>query len=256
MTQTVLQKIKGQFASLLIEVRSAMEAHQVKMVDVHQFLVTFFQDDSHIPEVSNLAKLFNIITEAKLWRYDHYGPLKELAKRFLPDSDPVCTHVDEYKSRLSGFYTTTRIIEFINLSELEETEENSHQLQSTFNPENYKKYYHKLTITLKLDRKIKLSNMTLDYVNTLWNALVEEFNLPPLTVVIEKIVKGSLKITWLILPHIARKIATTGRSLRAIKFYQCYSIVQVAIDDNISTTILYDEQWFVSIRVIVETIMY
>ena len=99
--------------------------------------------------------------------------------------------------------------------------------------------------------------MTLDYVNTLWNALVEEFNLPPLTVVIEKIVKGSLKITWLILPHIARKIATTGRSLRAIKFYQHYSIVQVSIDDNISITILYNEQWFVSILLIlhVETII-
>ena len=245
MTQTILQKIKSQFASLLIEVRSAMEAHQVKMEDVHQFLVTFFQ--GHIATFQKLLKLFNIITEAKLWRYDHYGPLKELAKRFLPDSDLAYTHVVEYKSQLSAFYTTTKIIEFINLSELEETAGDDPQ-QSIFVPENYKEYYHKLTITLKLDRSVKLSDMTLEYVNTLWNALVEEFNLPPLTAVIEKIVKGSLKITWLILTHIARKIATAGRSLRAIKFYQHHNIVQVAIDDNDGTTILYDEQWFVSVH--------
>ena len=84
MTQTVLLKIKRQFASLLVEVRSAMEARQVKMVDVHQFLVSFFQGDCCIPEVSDLAKMFNIITEAKLWRYDHYVPLNELAEAFLP----------------------------------------------------------------------------------------------------------------------------------------------------------------------------
>ena len=254
MSQTVLQKIKSQFASLLIEVRSAMEACSVKMVDVHQFLVTFFQGECHIPEVCDLAKLFNVVTEAKLWRYDHYGPLKELAKRFLPDGDPASTHVDEYKSRLSGFYTTTKIIEFINLSELEEAGDDSQQ--SAFVSENYKKYYHKLTITLKLDRKVKLSDMTLDYVNTLWMALVEEFNLPPLTVVMNKIVKGSLKITWLLLSHVARKISSTGRSLRAVKFYQHHGIVQVAINHNDDTIILYDEQWFVSIIILCIQLIY
>ena len=57
MTQTVLQKIKGQFASLQVEVRLAMEAHQVKVMDAHQFLVSFFQSESCIPEAPNLTSL-------------------------------------------------------------------------------------------------------------------------------------------------------------------------------------------------------
>ena len=120
MTQTVLQKIKGQFASLQLEVRSAIEARLVKVSDVHQFLVSFFQSESCIPEAPNLTKLFNIVTEAKLWRYDHYSPLKELAEKFLPDDNPARALVSDYKNQLSGFYTTTRIIDFIDLSELDD----------------------------------------------------------------------------------------------------------------------------------------
>ena len=237
MTQTVLLKIKRQFASLLVEVRSAMEARQVKMVDVHQFLVSFFQGDCCIPEVSDLAKMFNMITVAKLWHYDHYRPLKELAETFLPDDDPARTHVTEYKSQLSGFYTTTSIIDYINMSELEDSEDDP---QQSFSPEKYKKHYRKLTVELKLDRKIKLSEMTLDYVDTLWKALIKEFNLPSLTAVIDKIVKGSLRITWLILPHVAEKIRTIYS--KALRFYQNHSIDELYIDDDL----LYNERWIVS----------
>ena len=69
MIQAVLDKIKSQFASLLLKVRLAIEAQPVKVENVHQFLVSFFQDDCSIPEVSDPTKLFNFITEAKLWRY-------------------------------------------------------------------------------------------------------------------------------------------------------------------------------------------
>ena len=55
MTQTVMHKIKRQFASLQVEVRSAMEARQVKVSDAHQFLVSSFQSECHIPEAPDLT---------------------------------------------------------------------------------------------------------------------------------------------------------------------------------------------------------
>ena len=182
MAQTVLQKIKGQFASLQVEVRSAMEARQVKVKDVHQFLVSFFQTESRIPEAPDLTKLFNIITEAMLWSYDHYSPLKELTEKFLPDNNPARKLVSEYKNQLSGFYTTTKIIDFIDLSELDDPEDDSDSdsedgAKQSLSPKEYKKLYHELKVTLKLDRKIKLSDLTMSYVETLWKALIEEFNL-------------------------------------------------------------------------------
>ena len=238
MKQNVLQTIKCQFASLQIEVRSAMEARHVKVSDVHQFLVASFQGVCHIPESPDLTKIFNIVTESKLWCYDNYIPLKKLAEKFLPDDDPVQKCIIEYRSQLSGFYTTTKIIEFIDLSKLEDAEDDTKQ--PAFVAENYKKHYRTLTLRLKLDRKVKLSSLTLDYVDTLWKALIEEFNLPPLTAVIDEIVDGSLIITWLIPPQVSTVIAASFS--KALRFYQEHNIVQVELDDRT----LYDEDWIVS----------
>ena len=234
MTETVLQKIKRQFASLQLEVRSAMETCKVKLSDVHQFFVSFFQSECCIPEAADLTKLFNIITEAKLWRYDHYGPLNELAEAFLPDDNPARKLVNEYKTKLSGFYTTTKIIDFIDLSELDDSEDDT---QQAFLPEEYKKHYRKLKVTLKLDRKVKLSDMTMSYVDTLWKALIDEFNLPPLTAIIKKIVGGSLIIEWLVPPQVSTVIAASYS--KALRFFQQNNIVLVELDD----LTLYDEEW-------------
>ena len=142
MKQNVLQTIKCQFASLQLKVRSAMEARQVKVSDIHQFLVASFQSVCHIPEAPDLTKIFNTVTESKLWCKDNYLPLKKLAENFLPDDDPAHKLITEYRSQLSGFYMTTKIIEFIDLSKLEEEEETEDDTQQpAFVSENYKKHY-------------------------------------------------------------------------------------------------------------------
>ena len=237
MTQTVLQKIKSQFALLQVEVRSAMETCQVKLDDVHQFLVSFFQSECTIPEASNLTKLFNIVTEANLWRYDHYSPLRELTEAFLPDGNPAKERMDEYMDQLSAFYTATKIIDFIDLSELDDSEGDD---QQPFSPEEYKKHYRELKMTLKLDRGVKLTDMTMSYVDALWKALIKEFNLPPLTAIIKRIIGCSLIIIWLIPPEVATAIKASH--FKAFSFYQHYSIVQIELDGDI----LYKEEQSVS----------
>ena len=251
MTQTVLQKIKGQFASLQVEIRSAMEARQVKVKDAHQFLVSFFQSESCIPEAPDLTKLFNIVTEAKLWRYDHFSPLRELTEKFLPENNPARKLVSEYKNQLSGFYTTTKIIDFIDVSELDDPEDDSDSdsedgAKQSLSPKEYKKLYRELKVTLKLDRKIKLSDMTMSYVDTLWKALIEEFNLPPLTAIIKKIVGGSLIISWLVPPQVSSVIAASYS--KALGFYLQHNIARIELDGSILYT---DEEWIVSDNIIV-----
>ena len=234
MTKTALETIKRDFSCLLVDVRVALQALQIDVVNIRQFLVSFFQRDDCIPKSSDLTEIFNAISVAKLWHYDHYGPLKQLAESFLPEENPARKRITDYRSQLSGFYTTTKIIDFIDLSDSEDYP------QQEFSPEKYKPHYHKLTLTLKLDRKVKLSDLTLKYVDTLWKALIEEFNLPPLTVVIDKIVKGSLIISWLIPQELASVIL--GFYSKAIGFYEQQNIVQVKVDGKV----LYDQNWIVS----------
>ena len=246
MIQTVMRKIKRQFSSLQVEVRSAMEARQVKLKDAHQFLVSFFQSECCIRKPSDLTELFNIVTEAKLWRYDHYGPLEELAEAFLPDDeDPARKLVNKYKDQLSGFFVATKIVDFIDLSELDDPDDDSSddsndESQQSLSRKEYKKLYRELKVTLKLDRTINFSSITMSYIDTLWKALIKKFNLPPLTAIIKKIVGGSLIISWLVPPQVSSVIAVSYS--KALGFYQQHNIVQVQLDGHT----LYDEEWIVS----------
>ena len=88
--------------------------------------------------------------------------------------------------------------------------------------------------------------MTMSYVDTLWKALIEEFNLPPLTAIIKKIVSGSLIITWLVPPQVSTVIAASY--FKALMFYQQHNIVQVRLDGRT----LYDEEWIVSYACMVQ----
>ena len=248
MARIVLQKIKGQFASVQLEVRSAMEARQVKLNDVHQFLVSFFQRECCIPEAPDLTKLFNIITEVNLWSYDHYSPLKELAEKFLPDDNPARKLLSEYKNQLSGFYVTTKIVDFIDLSDFDDSnsaddsdaDSQDDTTQQPLLPKDSKKLFRKLKVTLKLDRTTKYSDMTMSYIDTLWKVLIEEFNLPPLTAIIKKIVQGSLLISWLVPLQVSTVI--TASYFKALSFYQQHNIVEVQLDGRT----LYHEEWIVS----------
>ena len=237
MTKSALGEIKSAFASLLIEVRSALEKKRVKVKDVRQFFLSYFEGECTIPERASLSKIFESITSAKLWCYDHYDPLQRVAESFLP-KHPAVGHVTEYISKLAGFNITTSIIDFVNLSELEDSEEDNHP----FSPKKYNRSYRKLTVGLKLDRSVKLSELTLVKVDEIWKALQKKFNLPSLTAVVDKIVEGSLKITWLILPHVEKRLrALTAKS---VDFFRHHNIISVGLYD--SHLPLYYEEWMVS----------
>ena len=189
-------KIKSSFSLLVTKVRSAMEDNQVKIKDVQEFLLTYHEGECSIPDVPDLSKIFASITKAKLWRYDHYSLLENLAESFLPDDHPALAKITEYDHQLAGFRETTRIIDFIKVSDQEDPEDDGHPIA----PKRYNRRYRQLTAKVKIDPSVPL-----DYVEKLWKALMKKFELPELTAIIDKIEEGSLSITWLVLPHIAEE---------------------------------------------------
>ena len=179
-----LNKIKGQFSSLLLEVQSVLKSCQVNVDNVRNFLVHYFARSDWIHNPSNLDELFTALSIAKLWSYNQYDPLEEIVKKFLADDDDVKKFVSDYKNQLTGFYTTTKIADFIKLSNFEESEQDPQQPLPT---DSFTlKDYRKLKVKLKLNRK--LSAITLSYVDELWRSLAEEFDLPCLTAVIHSII--------------------------------------------------------------------
>ena len=232
----ILGKIKSTFSLLVTQVRSAMEDSQVKTKDVREFLLTYHEGECNIPDVPDLSKIFESITKAKLWRYDHYSLVENLAESFLPVDHPALAKITEYVGQLSGFYATTKIIDVIKDGDQEDPEDDDRPIS----PKRYNRKYRKLTAKVKIDPSVPL-----DYVEKLWKALMKEFNLPELTAIIDKIEEGSLSITWLVLPHIAEKINTTF--YKSITFFQHHNILEITLYDGF---ILYDEEWIVSILVL------
>ena len=210
--------------------QSALESSQVNVNDVYDFLVRCFSRDDWVQNPANFGQLFNALSVTKLWNYNHYGPLEDITKKFLSDNAAIKKLVSEYKGQLTGFYTMTKIADFIKVhkSQFEDTEQDPEQ---SLPVDTYTlKDYRRLKVTLNLGQR-KVSALTLSYVDELWRSLAEEFDLPSLTAVIEAIVKGSLQVTWLVLPHIAEKI--TSASTKAFKFFRLHDVTCVEVDNCI-----------------------
>ena len=225
-----VEGIKALFSSLVLEVQLALQS-QSDISNVRDFLITFFECD--FPETSDVKKLFPAITLKHLWDYHHYSPLEQLVNKFLPNDQEVGRLMKEYKACLSGFYLTTKLIDYIEYHNLSADDSDEECDQPS--PKLTTKQYKKIKVVLQLERKI--SQISLDYVVKLWQSFAKEYEIPSLTAVIDRIVAGSLEVTWRVPQHIADAI------LPRSKFFRSHRIVLVSIDD----VIIYDEKEIVSI---------
>ena len=113
--------------------------------------------------------------------------------------------------------------------------------EKIFSPKKYNSQYRILTVKLKPQRDISL--LTQYYIDKLWQALRDEFHLPSQAAVLNQLTEsnGTLSITWLVLPHVARKIETT--CFKSLKFFECHSIVEIWLYNCLH----YNAAWLVSL---------
>ena len=230
MIRSNVDEIKALFSSLVLKVQLALQS-QSDVSNVRDFLITFFKYD--FSETSDLKKLFAMVTLNDLWDYHNYSPLERLVDQFLPCDQEVGSRMKVYKACLSGFYLTTKLIDYIDYQNLSADDSDEECDQSS--PKLTTKQCKKIKVVLQLERKI--SQISLDYVVKLWQSFAEEYEIPSLTAIIDRIVAGSLEVTWTVPQHVADAI------LPRSKFFRSHGIVLVSIDD----AIIYDEKQMVSI---------
>ena len=178
------EKIKGHFSILLLKTESELQQKNIHVNDIQRFLTAFFQCEV-IFHGNTVSELFTTMTVKRLWDYVHYFPLEMLTGHFLPD-DPLITHsMREYKAYLSGYFMLIKIVDYIQYkadftSDEEESDINFTKLTV--------KQYRKLKIVLQLDRKV--SELSLTYVSKLWSSFREEYDLPSLPSIIDRIIDG------------------------------------------------------------------
>ena len=223
-------EIKAAFSSLLLEVQLTLEATS-KIDEVRQFLLTFFR--CSLPETSSYNKLFEEIALKNLWTYQHHSPVEKLMDKFLSGDEELKRLMRSYKACLSGFYITTKLVDYIESQKLtmDDVDDESDDQQP---PVLSLKQYRRLKVVLQVERKI--TKLSLEYVHKLWCSFAEEYDIPSLTVVLERVASGSLEITWLIPTVFADMIGPRS------KFFREHGIVRVCLDD----TVIYNEEEMVS----------
>ena len=110
MIRSNVEEINALFTALLLAVQAALQVSS-DATRVRDFLITFFKQD--FPTSTKVKDLLQCVTLRNLWNYEHYSPLEKLIKHFLPGNEDIGRSMSEYKAHLSGFYLTTKIIDFI-----------------------------------------------------------------------------------------------------------------------------------------------
>ena len=213
-----LEDIKSRFAVLLTCVKSALEANHVSTNDVHTVIVGMFPgSDRYIPN-TNLDEIFRAATHHELWNYWHHSPVEKLLSRFLgPDHLSL---MREYKEHLSGFYATAKLIYYMKYMNVDR------QGSNELHVGNYtREQCQRLMVKLETERNI--TNISLQYVQDLWERFAEEFHIPYLTAVVDSVVIGSLVITWLVTRNVAEKIVATAH--KSASFFRKHDIVSATI---------------------------
>ena len=223
------EEIKRHFSKLLADVRKALQSHSVDMAELLEYMKHFFKVDECFANVSNISDTFTAVSINGLWSYLHYSPLEKLTKRFLENDAESKKLMTEYKSQLTGYQLTTKLIDYIKEKNLQGDEDTDQLTQFTV------EHYKKIKVVIQLDRKV--SDLSLMYVQELWSSFAEEFNIPSLTAIVHHIAPGSLEITWCVPPHEAELIRPRAR------FSRKHKITAIAIDDRV----IYDEKQMVSV---------
>ena len=227
MTCSNEDEIRAEFSSLLLDIQSALEAKTTKIEEVRQFLLILFE--CGLCETSSYNKLFEDVTLKKLWNYQHHSPVEKLINKFLRGDKEIAQLMKMYKASLTGFYVVTRLVDYMEYKKLS-VDDFSNPPSDQPPPVLTPKQYGRLKVVLQLERRI--SELSLEYVHKLWCSFAEEYDIPSLTVVLERVTSGSLEITWIIPLHFSDKIVPRS------KFFRRHGIVQVSLDD----VVLYDRE--------------
>lgn len=224
-----ISEIKGHFSTLLADVRKALQSHNIDLAELLEYMKHFFNVEECFAHVTDISDTFTAVSINGLWTYLHYSPLETLIKRFLRNDTETKKLMTEYKSQLTGYQLTTKLIDYIKEKNLQGDDDTDQLIQ--FTAEHYKK----IKVVIQLDRKV--SDLSLMYVQELWSSFAEEFNIPSLTAIVHHIAPGSLEITWCVPPHEAELIRPRAR------FSRKHKITVIAIDDHV----IYDEKQMVSV---------
>ena len=137
-------KIKGSFATLVRKVAAKLEQRHLSINEFRLYMFSLFPPGDIIADSTTVTDIFGLLSRHRLWDYSYCTPIEEIANEFGGDGLELKGWINDYKSELTGFKATTRIVEYIKIcsdEEIADAEQSLHQDMARYD----RRYCQKIT---------------------------------------------------------------------------------------------------------------
>ena len=167
-----------------------------------------------IPKITNADTIKEIffLLNMHVWNYLNYSLLEHIVERY--GSVKTKEMMQHYVSILTDFLRDTPLQVFWNIQPSKSIDFPSHLKQ------------------LVVQHKKSWSDSTLEDVEKFRQEVACEYSLYTFSLILAKIEKGSVIVTWLVSETVAQ-ILTTDITPERLEFFRTLDIVQITVDDSI-----------------------
>ena len=222
-----MAKIKHSFATLVGKVTGKLEKRS-QAIDMKRFrlhILTVFGDV--IAGALSMPDIMASVSRHQLWDYSCCTPIEKIAEEFGGDDGELREWISSYKSELSGFKATTKIVDYIKVcNEEQDIADSSQSIKEDMKRFN-RLYCRKLTFKLKSH----VVGKSLGYIDELWRSIADHFLLPSLTSLLDSIHEGCMCVTWLVPTLSALQIQANIQD--SADFLEQLEVVRVMMDHTI-----------------------
>ena len=231
--------MKDRFAQLQIavieKIQERVHAKEIKPKNFQVYMTNLFPPGECIPETTDISEVFTAITNNGLWDYLSYQPLVRVANMYGGKDPDLKEKLETYTKELNGYKLVTKMAD--HLTDVPVTSGSESEDEDESSPTAVRKdrrFRRKLTVKLK----IPVSELSLSYVDEIWSSLAKEFLLPPSSAILDKIIEGSLYITWLIPALLVPQMMEIAEQSKMSEFFRRMRIRKITV----AGACLYEEQ--------------
>ena len=140
----------------------------------------------------SLDEMFVAFGEYGLWDYLNYHLLEEIIEEFASDDDELNDMMKLYQQDLTGHILTQTIVTYLEAIHEEppistsDSDTSGDEIIPAL-PQQKRKLYKKLAFMCE----VNVTDHTIKYVIDLWQSLGEQFELPPLEMILHHIAEGT-----------------------------------------------------------------
>ena len=209
-------------------IQQRIDSNEVHLEEVLIYAMEFFPEIHCVSRTSRVGDLFVFITHKGLWSYMDPEPLNHIANAYGGTDPELKIEVQRYTQDLTGFKAATKLVDY--LSDLSPSSSESEDEESPVSPSTKGDVHFRRKLTVKLN--IPISEQTLLYIDELWSSLAELFVIPPLSAILDKIVYGSLYITWLVPNFLVPQLMEKANQSEATILFQEKKVEMIYLDGN------------------------